>query len=240
MQLRVAAVDDLPQDVRQLHADLTTLAKGRFQLDFHGFSSGGALLEGFVPGRFDLIFMDICMEGISGIDAAREVRRLDPHCLLVFLTTSPDFTWQSFSLHPFDYLLKPCQLQRLEGVINEALRALDTAEPEIELRLAHHTMRLPLRSIYYAVAQNHSVAVMTPGGVVRSISIFRDLQARLLQDDRFLLCNRGLIVNMEAVLQFDVGCIRMLDGTQFAVRQKSKNQLFNTFTQYQFSHMKKE
>ncbi len=240
MRLRVAAVDDLPKDLVLLQVDLEELAKERFQLDFFGFSSGEALLKDFAPGRFDLILLDIFMEGVSGLDTAQEIRRLDPHCLIVFLTSSPDFAWQAFPLHPFDYLLKPYQLQRLQDLLDEALRVLDITQPEIVLRLARHSMSLPLANIAYAMAQNHSVVLMTHVGEVRCIDTFRTIHDQLLQDERFMECNRGIVVNMDAVLQFDESCIRMTDGRQFAVRQKSKKQLFTAFTQYQFSHMKKE
>ncbi len=55
-----------------------------------------------------------------------------------------------------------------------------------------------------------------------------------------MVCNRGIIINMSAVLRFENDCIQMLDGTQFPVRQKDKGHLFATFTQYQFRHMRRE
>lgn len=57
---------------------------------------------------------------------------------------------------------------------------------------------------------------------------------------KVLVCNRGIIINMSAVLRFENDCIQMLDGTQFPVRQKDKGRLFATFTQYQFRHMRRE
>lgn len=239
MRLRVAIVDDLAMDTERLQTDLTEWTQGRLALACACFPSGDSFLAQFFPGAFDLIFMDICMDGMNGIDAAQAARRIDPHCLIVFLTTSADFAWQSFPVHPFDYLLKPCARPRLERVLEEALRALGTHEPEIEVRVARQTLLLPLSKIEYAVAQNHYVSVVTAEGEYRSVSTFGELQDSLLRDARFLLCNRGVIINMEAVLQFSDDCIRMANGAQFSVRQKSKGRLFNTFTQFQFRHMKK-
>ncbi len=238
MHLHIALVDDLEQDMNRLEQDLALLARGRFELTCERFGSGEALLSRFARGAFDLIFMDIRMDGMNGIEAAKAVRQADARCLIVFLTTSQDFAWQSFPVHPFDYLLKPYTPSRLEGVLKDALRALDTPEPEIEVRVSRRTLSLPLGRIYYAVAQNHFVSIATSEGEYRSLSTFGELQNALAQDARFLLCNRGVIINMDAVLSFTDGCIRMQDGAQFAVRQKSKHQLFNAFTQYQFRHMK--
>ena len=239
MLLRVAIVDDLEMDARGIRADLETIAQGHFELTCESFPSGEAFLSRFSRDAFDLVFMDIFMGGISGIDAAQAAREADPRCLIVFLTTSPDFALQSFPLHPFDYLLKPVALPRLQKLVQDSLLSLGTPEPEIEVRVPRQVLRLPLSSILYAVARNHVTVIVTTEGEYKSLSTFGELQSALLRDARFLLCNRGVIINMDAVHQFDDGRILMTDGAQFAVRQKSKGQLFNTFTQYQFSSMRK-
>lgn len=239
MLLRVAIVDDLAADARRLQTDLEEIARNRFQLACECFPSGDSFLAHFSRGDFDLIFMDIRMDGMNGIDAARAAREMDPRCLIAFLTTSADYAWQSFPVHPFDYLLKPYSLSRLEGVLLESLRMLDPREPEVEVRVARQTLCLPVSRIQYAVAQNHFVNIATAKGEYRSICTFGELQSDLMRDARFLLCNRGVIINMEAVHQFTDDCIRMVDGAQFSVRQKSKTQLFNAFTQFQFRNMKK-
>lgn len=180
------------------------------------------------------------MDGVDGLEAAERIRQQDPHCLLVFVTSSPDYAWQSFPLHPFDYLLKPYQPQRLNQLVAEALRALSEPQPEIRLHLPHRDMTLPLHSIYYVMAENHHVLLMTPTGMVRTMGTFAAIEQELSRDDRFLMCNRGLIVNMEAVLHFEEDSIQMVDGRRFSMRLKGRNKLFNTFTQFQFRHMKKE
>ena len=56
----------------------------------------------------------------------------------------------------------------------------------------------------------------------------------------FLVCNRGVILNMDKVLRLDGDAFEMLDGTHLPVRLKDKNTLFAQFTQYQFRHMRRE
>ena len=101
-------------------------------------------------------------------------------------------------------------------------------------------LHLPLRSIMYAVAENHYVSIMTDTGEQRTSGTFSELIRQLSDDARFLQCNRGVLVNMDAVLKFDSDRILMRDGTHFPVRQRDKSALFNRFTQYQFRHMRKE
>lgn len=237
MPLRIAIVDDVASDMDQLEADL---ARTAVELRCARFSSGDALLAAYAPGAFDLIFMDVLMDGADGIATARRVRQLDPRCLIVFLTSSREHVWQSFEMHPFDYLVKPCAPERIARVLAEALRALDMVEPEIEVRVARRVVRLPLRSIMYAVAENHYVSVMTDSGEQRASCTFSELIRQLGGDTRFLQCNRGVLINMDAVLKFDTDRILMRDGARFPVRQRDKSALFDRFTQYQFRHLRKE
>lgn len=103
MLLRIAIVDDLPQDAERLQQALT--AEG--QTNIIRYESGDALLSAISPEQLDALFLDICMEGTNGIDTARKLREQAPTLTIVFVTSSKEYVWQSFPVHPFDYLLKP-------------------------------------------------------------------------------------------------------------------------------------
>ena len=236
MLLRIAIVDDLPQDAERLQQALT--AEG--QTNIIRYESGDALLSAISPEQLDALFLDICMEGTNGIDTARKLREQAPTLPIVFVTSSKEYVWQSFPVHPFDYLLKPFEQARIRQLLDDPLRILQHPEPEIEVRFARKLMRLPYSKVYYALAQNHFVRIMSDEGECRATGIFAQVEKELCADPRFLVCNRGIIINMSAVLRFENDCIQMLDGTQFPVRQKDKGRLFATFTQYQFRHMRRE
>ena len=66
------------------------------------------------------------------------------------------------------------------------------------------------------------------------------MEQLLRAQENFIVCNRGVILNMDKVLRLDSDCFEMLDGTRLPVRQKDKNTRFAQFTQYQFRHMRWE
>lgn len=165
MALQIAIVEDLQPDAQRLQA-LVRQELGAVECGI--FPSGDAYLQQMPARKDDLVFLDICMEGTSGIETAQQLRRADPKVLIVFVTSSPEYVWDAFPVHPFDYLLKP------------------------------------------------------------------------YEEENFMSCNRGIVINMDKVLRFEDDCIEMLDGTRLPVRQKDKNALFAHFTQYQFRHMRRE
>ena len=217
MELRFAVVEDRLPDAQRLESLLRLAFGGGQPLVCDHYESGDAFLAAFPSKNYQVVFLDICMEGTNGIETARILRRTDPDLLLVFVTSSPEYVWDAFPVHPFDYLLKPYREEKLFQLADE-------------LR----------RKIQYAMAQNHYVRIVSDDGECRTVSTFSQVEQLLRAQENFIVCNRGVILNMDKVLRLDCDCFEMLDGTCLPVRQKDKNTLFAQFTQYQFRHMRRE
>lgn len=240
MELRFAVVEDRLPDAQRLESLLRLAFGGGQPLVCDHYESGDAFLAAFPSKEYQVIFLDICMEGTNGIETARILRQTDPDLLLVFVTSSPEYVWDAFPVHPFDYLLKPYREEKLFQLADELRRVLFRAEPELEVRIARQQVHLPLRKIQYAMAQNHYVRIVSDDGECRAVSTFSQVEQLLRAQENFIVCNRGVILNMDKVLRLDSDCFEMLDGTCLPVRQKDKNTLFAQFTQYQFRHMRRE
>ena len=121
MALPIAVVEDQIPDAQRLEellqqqlpeAECTWFARGE---DF--------LRAAAEPGLYAVVFLDICMAGTNGIEPARRLRQADPEVLIVFVTSSPEYVWDAFPVHPFDYLLKPYQEEKFEHLAAELRRA---------------------------------------------------------------------------------------------------------------------
>ena len=106
--LHIAIVDDLETDREKLEKAVSAFFSRNADVscDIMTHASGEELLEAFSPGTFDLAFLDIQMEGMSGIELAKTLRALDTKLLMVFLTSSREYAFDAFPVHPFDYLVK--------------------------------------------------------------------------------------------------------------------------------------
>ena len=106
--LKIAFVDDEPGGLDEIEQICRNFGKETgHPVETLPFESGEAFLKAFETGSFDLVFMDIYMEGMNGVAAALKMRRQDRGCLLVFLTSSMDFMPDAFSCHAFEYVTKP-------------------------------------------------------------------------------------------------------------------------------------
>ena len=224
MKLRTAIVEDQKPDAERLE-QLLKKAFGEEETLCRRFVCGDDFLKEFPGEGYQVVFLDICMEGTNGIETARQLRAADPELLIVFVTSSPEYVWDAFPVHPFDYLLKPYKEEKFDHLAGELRRVLGRQQPELEVRIARQTVHLPLKKIHYAMAQNHFVKVVTDDGECRAAANFAQVQEQLMTQPDFLVCNRGVIINMSKVLRFDGECIEMLDGARLPVRQKDKKSL---------------
>ncbi len=238
MKLRIAVADDMKSDTQRLVSALDEAAQGICEIEFKCFENGDALLCD--DGKYDAVFLDICMGSSNGIETAEKLRAERSDVPIVFVTSSDEYVWNSFSVHPFDYLLKPFGSDRIHRLFADLLKIINKNEPELTIKAARREFSIPFSKISYVAAQNHIVNVATDKSLYRSTATFSYVKECLCADPRFLICNRGIIVNMDRVLRFDSDIIEMPDGTSLPVRQKDRAKLFSEFTQYQFRHIRNE
>ena len=107
--MNIAIVDDLKTDSDRLVGFIDTYMK-QHNLQYgtlDRFSSGEDFLGAFTPGKYDLIFLDIYMDGITGMETAKRIRQTDHDCRIIFITISPEFAVESYNVNASFYLLKP-------------------------------------------------------------------------------------------------------------------------------------
>lgn len=245
MSLNIAVVDDVRLDSEKLQNKIH-----RWFTENHNtsrtitcFNNGESLLRVFEPEKFQIVFMDILMKDMNGIETARKLRSRDNKTLLIFTTTSREFAFDAFPLHPFDYIIKPYESGQLAGVLSEAVRFLETPEPVIDVQVSRSTYTLRLRDISVVMSRDHFVeVVLSDGRCILCSMRFCDVEAKLTEDVRFLACNRGVIINMDCVnsLSRDRESFIMVDGTRIPIRVRGRAKIIDDFTQYQIARIRRE
>ena len=107
--LRVAIVEDSPRDAEQLTNCLRRFcSKHGTEIEIERYENALLFLQGY-KGDFEIVFMDIDMPMMSGTEAARSLRRVDPHVLLIFVTALARFALNGYEVDAYDFIVKPVQ-----------------------------------------------------------------------------------------------------------------------------------
>ena len=130
--MNIAIIEDSGQELSLLERCLQSyLSSRQVYRVIDTYTSGEAFLENWPSKSYDLVFLDILMEGISGIEVARKIRETDSECLLIFISSSKEYALQGFEVRAFDYLLKPIDEARLEKTL--ARLRLERSKQDVSL-----------------------------------------------------------------------------------------------------------
>lgn len=238
--MKIALVDD-----EQKCLDEIKLLCGSFEEDTGYpvetvlFDSGETFLAAFEAGCFDLVFMDIYMEGMDGVAAALEMRKSDSGCLLVFLTSSTDFMPDAFSCHAFEYVTKPFSEKRIFDVLADAVKVLPQEQKYIELAADRKTVRVFLSDIASAATDAHYIMVtLADGRGLRCRMTIPEFMEKTGGDARFIPINKGIAVNAEFILEFKNGCCVMESGARFPVRVRDSARVEQMASDYHFEKIR--
>ena len=178
--MNIAIIDDISTDAEDLkNIAVFYFEKKQIQAEIYQFFSAEEFFEDYQPGKFQILFLDIYMNGMTGMEAARRIRRQSDDCILVFVTTSSDFAVESYDVGASYYLLKPFQPEKLCSILDSFQSRHLLASRYIEVVSDRIPIRVPLRSILYADTFRNAVCLHTDAGPVRSYLTFHKFEEQI-------------------------------------------------------------
>lgn len=202
--MRIAVCDDDLQELDSL-VSLLDQMDGRFgKLSVRPYSNALDLLHDAQAARdFDVVIFDIMMPGLSGIDAARELRARNDAVSIVFLTSTPEFAVESYEVQAVNYLLKPVDPQKLAETLGRISRKLDKPRAALTLSKPQRLVTLPFEQIEYVEIIGKTLHFMLVEGGEESIKApLRDYEEKLLSHPGFFKTHRSYIVNLANMREF--------------------------------------
>lgn len=235
MDLRIVIVDDIEAERSRLTANLEAFAKRTpgVRVCVSCYVSAEDFLKVFKRGVADIAFLDVCMDGMNGIQLATRLRSLDSNLLIVFVTTSKEFALDAYSSHPFDYLLKPYDSSQITKIMTDALLVLEREEPTITVRVPRDQKTIPLRSIVSAESRGHkTLLLLEDGSKVESTMPFSEIEGLVGDDPRFLVVNRGVLVNLDFAARPEGDVLVMESGASYPLRKRDRARLASKISNY--------
>ncbi len=200
------------------------------------FDNGDALLQSIRRTRTDIVFLDIMMSLLNGMDTAREIREIDKAVKIVFLTSSPEFALESYSVKANGYILKPFSDKQLSEVLNDCTAALEEKSEHLLLKSTDGYHKIHLHEIEYIEAQNKNVIFfLRSGRSLTSTEHLRVFENKLLTKDGFFKCHRSYIISMSQVNSFSQSEIKMKSGGCVPIARGSGKAFQNAYFSFMFN-----
>ena len=200
-----------------------------------------AFLTAFREHPADIVFLDILLEREqSGIDVAKEVRRMSETCVIFFTTGSEEYAVDGFAVNALHYCVKPIRPNDIDECMRRARDVLHWKERSIELRIAAQTIPVPLREVTYVESELHAIIVHRSRGQapLRTRMTMAEA-AELFCDQRFLRVGRSYLVNIDAIADTRGDAFILTDGTAIPIRRQGRAALREAVETYRLRNMRK-
>ncbi|MGM9592992.1 MAG: LytR/AlgR family response regulator transcription factor [Candidatus Onthomonas sp.] len=229
--MRVAVVEDDPVCASQLVRYLEQYREesGRsYEVD--QFSDGLEIAERYRP-VYSIVFMDIEMPHMNGMDAARYIRRWDTEVILIFITNMARYAIRGYEVGALDFVLKPVNYVAFRMKMDKALAALQSREQKsLLISEADGLRRIPTGDIYYMEVRNHRLLIHTTGGVYQAGGSLQEMEAKLVGLN-FVRCNKGYLVNLRHITLIKSDSV-MVGGDELLISRRRKEQFLLAVTDY--------
>ena len=186
-----------------------------------------------------MVFMDIYMNGITGIETAKEIRKTDKHCLLIFLTTSTEHMPDAFSCHAFEYIQKPVNEKRIMQVMIDVKHILPIKTQYIELNSNRQNICILYDDFIMAIADKHYLNITDiQGNIYKIRQTFSKFVTSLQQDKRFLQINKGILVNMNYIVSIEENICILKNGQRLPIKIRDSAKIKEIWYQYGFEQIR--
>lgn len=237
--IRIAYCDDRRDALEELkrHLDRFMDENRALEITCDAFESATELLSRISAGAFyDLIFLDIVMPVISGIDAAQEIYANNKVTQFVFLTTSKEFAVDAYAVEALDYLVKPIDAAGFRRAMQRFFakgRNMETEELLVTERSGF--AKVPLHMLCYVEVYDHYLFYhLADGSTLKSREKLSVLEEKLCGNNRFVKPHRSYIVNMEYVQRIDPTSLGLRNGSNIPISKANYKAVADAFLKYRF------
>lgn len=210
------------------------IEKQKFTCCVEAYATGEELLE---SGKtFDIVFLDIRMDGINGIEAAKRLRKRQDETVLIFITGLKEYVFEALDLYAFHYLLKPLEEEKFAEVFEKAARETRRKESrEKEKRglfIKAKNIIIDQADILYIESIRRKVEIHTAGDR-DDITIYATMEEMGEQlGETFYRCHRAYLVNMEHIAEYSSDSITLVNGEKIYLAKKKYGEFVKAYMWY--------
>lgn len=236
--IRIAVVDDEKEQIEKIKQIVSAFfCEKRISISIDSFTNGEDLLN--TATIYDLIFLDIQMPGIDGIETGQRLRVNNKNAVMFYITSYKDYIQQSMTIHPFAFIVKPFTDDDIQKNLDDYLKYHYNAkkkqnEPFIIDTIDDRHLNVNMNEIlYFSYKGERITAVFMKNS---SFEIKNSLMAiyEQLNHDYFVIPHRSFIVNLQHIKEIDGKSknIVMKNGDLVFIARGKYNDIINSLTGY--------
>ena len=235
--MKLAIIED-----EQVHSDLLNQYIEMWSKDrdipvmITSFPSAESFLFTWEEERdFDVLFVDIQMKEMNGMEMARRVREQDPDIAIIFTTGITDYMEEGYEVEAMHYLVKPVNREKLCQCMDRVLRK-GSQEQFLLVKSKEETLKLSVKSILYVEAMGHGCVIefCPQSGRTFQVETTEGISelARKLGEPDFVRCHRSYLCRIDKIYHISRAWIEMDNGSRIPVSRRVYAYVNQMFIRY--------
>lgn len=231
--LEIAVIDDEPLH-REILVKYITEWRTRTRRDLHveTFPSCEAFYFAWCGNeKWDVLFLDIMMDGENGVSLARKLRQAGKQIHIIFTTGIVDYMQEGYEVDALHYLLKPLKKEKVWACLEKCLERNEDNRKTVVLSAPEGLVRVDAAVILYAEATGHGCELTCVDSVLQVRPGIQELAQLLSGYGDFLLCHRSYLVNVRRIAQVGRLDLVMEGGATVPVSRRLHTRVSQRFLQ---------
>lgn len=232
LSVSIAICDDEPKDLSEMETMTKELLEAeKIPGGISRFGDTLSLLSSIEGGeKFDILFLDVMMADLNGMDLAASLRRLGNDAAIVFVSTNREMALLGYEVSAMRYLAKPLQREKLREALLYCCRTR-LVQKEILLPTPDGQRRIPVSDLIYIEPWGRGARLVLVDGECTASTKISELE-RLLPKDRFMFCHRTLLVNLAFVQSIRYCELTLKNGQTLPVSKYRQAQVKESLLRY--------
>ncbi len=229
--IHIAVCDDEKHMSDQIRAFVSDFfRKKNREIYLRTFLSGEELLS--YDGQIDILFLDIQMKDIDGMETARKLRAGKFRGFLIFITVLKEMVFESFEVQTYDYLVKPVDKKQFERTMERLYASMKNASEDSLLVRKGYEGRIVQKDeiVFCEIIDRKIYLNLTSGEVLDYYERIENLETKL--NNHFFRCHRSYLINLKHLKGYKNGMAYMDNGKEVAVSRLRSKEFSSVVLQY--------
>lgn len=194
--------------------------------------SGEELLSHYSEGKeYDIIFLDIEMAKINGIETAKEIRKSSPDAIIIFVSSHKGYVFDAFRCEALHFIVKPINQEEFDDVFNRAMNKFKSTRSFLPLQWQNSRMNIRISDILYVEGYRRHLRVHTLNEAFEAQGKISKVYEKL-REHGFLLIHQGYIVNMQYIKRFNATDVTLENGTEVMMSARRRAEALQIYDRY--------
>lgn len=231
MQIKIAVCDDELEICSQAENILIKLLKERLiKYDIDIFYSGKSLCRELEREDYDLIFLDIELPKMNGVEIGNYIREIkrDDIVQIAYISSKQEYAMELFDIRPINFLIKPLEEATMAKIVDAYIKVSGGKTNVFQYKKGYEHHKVEVYKIMYFKREGRKVIMYTIEGTVEFYESLEKIYERV-KDYGFLFIHKSYMVNYKYIKKIGYDHLVMTDGEDFSISQSRRKEIRNMY-----------